>query len=115
MWPLYGLLMGLAAAAIAWVLAPTLFDFVRRRSPNFRIGTLTEEQVLLFFGIIIFLVLISIGTLIVAVSAPRKKSRIRETDVAKERAKIEAARRARKKRQRELNRKMRESNQRLDM
>ena len=114
LWPVYGLFMGLAAAAIAYVLSPILYRFVQQRSPRFSIGTLTPNQVQLFFGIIIFLVVISIGSLLLALAAPKKKSVVSEAKLAKEKVKMDAALRARRKRQRELNRKMRAENKRLD-
>lgn len=114
LWPLYGLLMAAALGAISWVLAPQLLEFVRRRSPRFGIGSLTEDQVVLFFAAIIFLVLLGIGTLILAFAAPKKKSEVKDKQLVKERAHMQAEDKARRKRQREIQRKLREQNRRLD-
>jgi hypothetical protein len=114
LWPLYGLLMALAVGAISYVLAPELLRFVRSRSQDFNIGNLTEEQVILLFAGVIFLVLMAIATLILAFAAPKKKSQVKDASLVKEKKLMEAERRARKKRQLEIQRKLREQNRRVD-
>lgn len=114
LWPLYGLVLAIALGAIAYVLGPKLYDFVLDRSPNFNTGTYTREQVELFFAGIIFLVLLAIVAGFVAMFAPRKKTTVKDTDLIKERKQREAARRARKKRQMQLDRQAREEYRRLE-
>ncbi len=114
MWPVYGLLMAIALGAISYVAAPELLKFVRQRSPSFNIGTLSEQEVELFFAGIIFLVLLSFATLIIAAAVPKKKSDVKDTDLVKEKKLIEAERRAHRKRQLEMQRKTREQNRRLE-
>lgn len=114
MWPVYGLLMAIALGAIAYVLAPVLLQFVRSRSANFSIGNLTIEQVELLFAGIIFFVLIGIATLILAALTPKKKSEVLDAVLVKERKQMELERRAQKKQQMEIARKMRQSNKRLE-
>ncbi len=114
MWPVYGLVMAVALGVISYILAPTVLEFVRRQSPRFSIGNLPEEQVVLFFAGIIFLVLLGIGTLILAFAAPRKKSEVKDKQLVKEKEQMQAEQRARKKRQLEIQRKMREQNKRLE-
>lgn len=110
---MYGLLMALALGVIAWVLAPMLLQFVRSRSPQFSVGDLTTQQVELLFAGIIFFVLLAIATLILAVTAPKKKGEVLDATLVKERKQMDAEMRAKKKRQQELARKMRESNRRV--
>ena len=114
LWPLYGLLMAIALGAIAYVTAPLLLDFVDSRSPNFSIGNLSEDQVKLLFAGIIFFVLLGIMTVILGVTVPKKKSEVLDAALVKERKAMEAERRAQKKRQMEIARKLRESNKRLE-
>jgi type VI protein secretion system component VasK len=114
LWPFYGLLMAVALGAISYILSPQLVLFVRRQSPEFSIGDLTPDQVRLFFAGVIFLVLLSVVTLILAVAAPRKKSDVKDRHLLKEKQAMEAARRTRRKRQLQVERKMRQQNKRLE-
>jgi hypothetical protein len=114
LWPLYGLLMAIALGVIAYILAPMLLQFVRSRSANFSIGNLTTQQVELLFAGIIFFVLLGIGTLILGLTVPKKKSEVLDAKLVKERKQMEVERRAKKKRQMEIARKLRESNKRLE-
>ena len=116
LWPVYGLMMAVSMGAIAYVLAPQLLRYVRNRSPQFSIGTLTDQEVTLLYGIIIFLVLITIGTLLLAIFVPRRRGADAITDkvMVKQKKLAEAEERARKKRQLELARKNREQSKRLE-
>lgn len=110
LWPLWGALLLLACLAIGRVLSPMLYDFIRRQSPRFGIGSLTQDQILWLLAAIIAVVLVSIVTLVIAFTAPKKQINVSEKKVAKVRKQQEAVRRAKKKRMMELNRKMREQN-----
>ena len=114
LWPVYGLVLAVALGAIAYLLAPRLYDFVLTRSPSFNIGTYTREQVELFFAGIIFFVLLAITAGFVAMFVPRKKTDVKDTDLVKERKQAEAERRARKKRQLKMARQAREEYRRLE-
>jgi hypothetical protein len=114
MWPVYGLLMALAIGAISYVLAPELLKFVRQRAPQFSVGTLPESQVELIFAAAIFLVLIAVVTFLLAIFVPKKKSDIKDTHLVKEKKAMEAERLARKKRQREVQKKLRQQNRRVE-
>lgn len=115
MWPVYGLLMAVAAAGIAYVLAPEALILVRRQSPQFNIGTFTDQQVELLFGGVIFMVLILIIALILAAFVPRQRgpNTINDKIMAKEKQRMEAERKERRKRQLALEKKMRQENKRL--
>ena len=110
LWPLWGALTLIACGVIGRVLAPMLYDYIRRSQPNFSIGTLGEEEVLWFFTLIIGLVLVAIIALIIAVAAPKRRIAVSEKQLAKQRVHNQAVERAKKKRMREINRKMREQN-----
>jgi hypothetical protein len=114
LWPVYGLLMAIALGAIAYVTAPLLFNFVDSRSPNFSIGNLSKDQVLLLFAGIIFFVLLGIATLVLGLTVPKKKSEVLDATLVKERKAMDAEKRARKKRQMEIARKLREQNKRIE-
>jgi hypothetical protein len=114
LWPVYGLVMALAAGAIAYVLGPSLSTWFQRRAPAFNVGTFTPEQVDLFFSALIFVAILGLGSLLVAVAAPRKKSNVKETDLVKERKEMQAEQKARRKRRLELEHKMRQQNQRME-
>ncbi len=110
LWPLWGALTLLACGLIGWVLAPILYNYLQRTQPKFSIGTLSVNEVLIFFTFMIALVLVAIIALAIALAAPKKRLNISEAKLAKERKQAEAVRRAKKKRLREVNRKMREEN-----
>ena len=106
--------MALAAGAIAYVMGPSLSTWFQRRAPNFNVGTFTPEQVDLFFSALIFVAVLGLGSLLVALAAPRKKSNVKETDLVKERKEMQAEQKARRKRRLELEHKMRQQNQRME-
>jgi hypothetical protein len=114
LWPVYGLVMAIALGAISYVLAPVLLQFVRGRSPRFSVGDLTTQQVELLFAGIIFFVLIGITTIILGLTVPKKKNEVLDAALVKERKAVDAEKRARKKRQLEIARKLRESNKRVE-
>lgn len=114
LWPVYGLLMAIALGAISFVLGPMLVDFIDSRSANFSIGNLPPEHVDLLFAGIIFFVLLGIATLILGVTVPKNKSEVLDATLVKERKAMEAEKRAQKKRQMEIARKLRDSNKRLE-
>ena len=110
-WPLFGLLMAVALAVIAWVLAPVVIQFLRDQQPNrFSFGDLTFEQVQLIFAGIIFLVLGALTTLILAIFAPKKKTMVKDSSLKKEKKQLEAEQKARRARQMALEAEMRKQN-----
>ena len=114
LWPVYGLVMAIALGAIAYITAPLLLQFVKGRSPNFSIGNLPPEHVELLFAGIIFFVLLGIATLILGMTVPRNKNEVMDATLVKERKAMDAEKRARKKRQLEIARKLREQNKRVE-
>lgn len=115
LWPLYGLLMAVAAGAIAYVLAPQLLAFVLRRSPSFSIGTLSRDQVELLFGGIIFFVIIAVGGMIIAAFMPKKKmDEVQDKHLRKQKEQMIKDEKARRIRRAMVEREMKKHNKRLE-
>ncbi|MBZ0302618.1 MAG: hypothetical protein K8J31_22935 [Anaerolineae bacterium] len=114
LWPVYGLMMAIALGGIAYIASPLLLQYIRRRSPQFSVGNLTDQQAALLFAGIIFLALLALVTMLLTLAVPKKKSQVLDKQLVQEKKEMEAARRARKKRQLEIERKMREENRRRE-
>jgi uncharacterized protein HemX len=111
MWPVIGLVLGVALAAISWVLAPGAYQFIRQRLPQFSIGTLTEGQVTAIVGVFIFALLVALASVIVAAFAPRKgRHDTRDAALRKEKDAMLRAEKERKARKREVEAQMRKQN-----
>lgn len=115
MWPLYGLLMAIAAGAFAYVIGPELIPVVRNITRGSFTGQeLPPEQMRLAFMAVTFLVLVTIGALIVAIAMPKKKSRVKENDLRKEKVLVQKEEKRRRARQLIMEQKMKEQNRRTD-
>ena len=106
-WPVFGFLMLIALAAIAYVLAPAAMDVTKRIIPQFRGTELPKIQMQWIFTGVVFVVLGLIAAGIIALTAPRSKMQVKETDLMKEREAMLRERQMQKKRQQDINRKMR--------
>ncbi|MCC6803240.1 MAG: hypothetical protein IT319_10170 [Anaerolineae bacterium] len=110
-WAAYGFLLIVALLIIAWFLAPTAISAVRSvtkgRFPPAGAG-LTAQQLQLIFTFVLFLLMALIAALIVTLAAPRKALNVSEKELVKERDENEKYKRMARKRQRTLNREMRE-------
>lgn len=102
-WPVFGLVMAVAAGVLAYVAGPGVTSWLRSTLPSFPQG----GNVQLYVTIIIFVIILSLAALIVAAAAPRKKGQVTEMAMTKERDDMLAMKRARKARQREINKKAR--------
>ncbi|GEM_PF-1037195 len=108
LFPVIGLLLAVALGVISYVLAPYGVEWLK--SQNGRFGNTLEPQVLqLLVAAGIFGVLLTIVALIVAVATPKKMIDVKETDLVKERVQRKAYKEMEHKRQRQLNRKLREN------
>ena len=111
-WAAYGFLLIVALLVIAWFLADPAVTLVKSLSHGqFRPGApggLTKAQVQVVFTLIIFFILGSIAALIVTVAAPKRAINVKEKDLVKERLDGVKYHKKAKKRQRQLNREMRE-------
>lgn len=99
-WPVVGLLLALSAAALAYVFTDPVINALRKSLRNFPTG----PTVTLIVGVILFVVLALTFSLIVAFAVPRKKSAVTETQLVKDRQAMVKDIKARKIRQREINR-----------
>jgi hypothetical protein len=106
--PLLGLILALALGVISFVLAPSVVTWLQ--SQNRRFGATLEPQVLqLLVAAAIFGVLLTIFALLVAAATPKKMIDVKDTDLMKERKQNQMHKEYERKRQRQLNRKLREN------
>ena len=111
-WAAYGFLLIVALLVISWFAAVPATDLVKTLSHGqFRPGApggLTKQQVQVVMTLIIFVILGSVAALIVTVAAPKKVINVKDKDLVKERLDGVKYHRKAKKRQRTLNREMRD-------
>lgn len=100
-WPVLGLLLAASAGALAFIAAPGVNEFLGRSLPSYPEAT---SQLNLIMTVILFVIFALIGSLIVAAAAPRKKSAVTEVGLIKDRKVMVNDKKARKIRQREINR-----------
>ena len=109
-WAAYGFLLIVALMTISWFLAPTVIStsksLTKERFPP--AGTLTPVQTQIIFTLVVFVVLALIAALIVTIAAPKRALNVNDKDLIKEREENQKYRRMARKRQRTLNREMRE-------
>ncbi len=114
MWPVYGLLMMVAAAGIAYVFAPDAYNLLNR-NPNFSVGTFTRDEVELFLGAIIFFIIVALGGLIIALFMPKRKvDDVQDAFLRKQKAGMIKDEKARRVRRTMIERELKKSNKRLD-
>jgi hypothetical protein len=86
MWPLLGLMMAVAAGLFAYVIGPRLIPVVRQITNGAFTGQeLPPDQMRLAFMVITFIIIIAFAGFILTLFIPRKKSRVKETDLRKSR------------------------------
>src|SRR5262249_34963328 len=89
-WPVLGLLLILASAAIAYFLGPMLYDWFRtshvvRGFPPLDQPRVNVEWILRF---VVFVILGMVASLAVAAAVPKKKSTVTEKQLTKQRAEM---------------------------
>lgn len=103
MWPLIGLILGLALGVISWIAAPAVYAFIRQRLPQLNSGAFSEQQMTLFVAILVFAILVALASLIVAIFAPRKGQHdTRDAALRKEKDAMLHEQQERKKRKRKV-------------
>ncbi len=105
--PVIGLVLGAACLILGWFAAPSVVEWAQSQNRSFGRG-MDETTLRLFFAVMIFLVLITIIGLIIGAATPKKAMNVKETDLTKERLQMMQSKEYEKKRQRKLNRQMRE-------
>jgi hypothetical protein len=109
-WAAYGFLLIVALLIISWFLAPTVrsvaLSTLKQLGPALRSVPLVQQQIV--FTIIIFLILAIVAALVVTLAAPKRALNVSEKDLVKERETAHKYHQMQKKRQRKLNREMRE-------
>ncbi len=108
-WAAYGFVLIVALMVISWFSAPAVIQMLRANQ-NIRSGlsAMPQWQVQVAFTLVIFVILAAISALIVTIAAPKRSLNIKDKDLAKERAEAVEYNRKARKRQRTLNREMRE-------
>lgn len=110
LWAAFGFLMIIALLVIAWLLAPGLITWLKGSFRGFRASTgeMPPLHLQIAFTLIIFVILALVSAIIVTVAAPRRALEFKDKDLQKERQdNLDYQRKARK-RQRTLNREMRQ-------
>lgn len=108
-WAAYGFLLIIALSIIAWFLAPAIIDWTKSATNGrFPPATMTRLQLQIAFTVIVFLLLGIITALIVTLAAPKRPLNVSEKVLTKEREEHVKYQRMQRKRQRKLNREMRE-------
>lgn len=103
-----GFLLVVALTVIAYLSAPAVLQFLRRSVRGFSTAGLPDSQVELMFTGVVFLVLLAIVGVVVFAAAPKEKDTTSMSDMVKEREQMVRAKQNMKKRQRRINRQMRE-------
>ena len=110
-WAAFGFLLIVALTVIAWFVAPDVIKWVKSTFRQFNASGLTPIQLQLAFTAIVFVLLALLTGLIVTLFAPKKALNVKDKDLVKERETGEKYRRAQRKRQRRINRELREFNE----
>jgi hypothetical protein len=99
--PAIGFITIICFAVIGWAFSEWLLEWAVGRFNGFNgneLDDLHPDAMQFAFGAFIWLFLLCAGALAVAAAAPRKKSRVKETDLTKEKKDFEREKKRRKKR-----------------
>ncbi|MEZ4666715.1 MAG: hypothetical protein R3E39_02130 [Anaerolineae bacterium] len=102
-WPVLGLLLALSAGALAFVAAPGVNELLGRSLRSYPKATAGNHLDLIMTAIL-FVIFALIGSLIVAIAVPKKKSTVTEVGLIKDRKMMVNDKKARKERQKQINR-----------
>ena len=103
LWPVMGLFLAVALAAISYLIAPNVIGLTRQLLPQFRTTGMPPDQVRLIFAFLTFVVLLAFAAFFVALFMPKRKMLVKDTDLKKERDEMVRAKQAEKLRQRKIN------------
>jgi hypothetical protein len=109
-WAAIGFLLIVSLLVISWFIAPPLIDWLKHTFRPFvqASKTIKPLQLQLAFTLVVFVILGAFAALIVTVFAPKKKMNVSEKALTQERLDEVKYQRKARKRQRTLNREMRE-------
>ncbi len=110
-WAAIGFLLIVSLTVIAWFVSPDVIKWVKSTFRQFQTGSLTPIQLQLAFTAIVFVLLALLAGLIVTLFAPKKALDVKDKDLVKERDAGDKYRHAQRKRQRRINRELREFNE----
>ncbi len=111
--PAMGVILLLAYGYVGWALAPELIAWTADEFSGFSGNEFDENIMRTAFAAFIFLVFTSLTGLAVAIFVPRKRSRVNEKDLDKERKANTKRIKQQKKKQRELAQKARANTKRM--
>lgn len=113
LWPVYGLFMGVALAAISYIAAPSVQRIVVQFTRGGFTGQeLPPDQMRLFFTFVIFIILASVAGFIVALAIPKKKTDIKDKQLKVEKEEMRKAKRARRVRKQVVERELKKQKRR---
>jgi len=109
-WAAYGFLLIVALLIISWFSAQPVIDLLKSVFKQFgpALRTITPIQQQIAFTLIIFVILAIFAALLVTLGAPKRPLNVKEKDLIKERNDAVKYHKMDRKRQRRLNREMRE-------
>ena len=109
-WAAFGFLLIVALLTISWFVAPTVISVTKSTFKQLgqALATIPPLHQQLVYTVIIFLILALVSALIVTLAVPKKTLDVSEKELLKERDATEEYKRMARKRQRTLNRQMRE-------
>lgn len=103
LWPVMGLLLALALAAISYLIAPNVISLTRQLLPQFSTTGMPQLQVRLIFALLTFVVLLLFVALLVSLFMPKRKMLVKESDMKKERDEMIQRKKMERVRQRKIN------------
>jgi hypothetical protein len=110
MWAALGFLLIVALLVISWILAPGVITLLKGSFRGFStsVRTMPPLHLQIAFTLIVFVLLALISAIVVTIASPRRALDIKDKDLMKARADTMQYQKAARKRQRKLNREMRE-------
>jgi type VI protein secretion system component VasK len=106
--PALGFLLVVALSLIAYVIAPDVIEWIKDTFPRFDTRGILPQHLRLIFTAIVFVLLLAVIGMVMALTAPKKAINVNEADLVKERKQAELEKRRMKRRQRKINREVRE-------
>lgn len=108
-WPIAGLILALAAGGIGYALAPNVEDLIRDLFPAFRRSGMSAQTFRWVLTVITGAVFLLVAVMLVSIGSRRKNPLdVNNATLVKERNEMIAEHKAMKKRQRQMNQKMRD-------
>lgn len=109
LWPAMGFVLVVALTILAYFLAPTVIEWVDRMFPRFTVAGMSKTTLRLAFTGIVGVILLLIAVMMVTIAGRRKRPLdVTNKSLEQERNQMIADKKMMKRRQRRMNREMRE-------